>query len=361
MGGRKQTSASYPEIAKCREEKELTYTSEAKMAKEENGVVEAEEKNELEDLNEPEEEVIQVTSSEPPEDSGKSDGRHCSHSENNQSIKSLRIASGHSVSSSKSQPEPIAEETEYDDLLDELELLLEVPEDELDWDALDELIETIEAEEDARVKKNCADDLSGSSFSTLAPAPEIESEEANSAHPIVQKKTGQLDYAHPFDLLFDQPTEEMDWDRLIAAIETSFGESGDEEKRETTPSTHSFDSGHREPEENRKRNSVCGLKSEEVVGQYRDGKENRLTEEMDIAGYGLSVSPTPISIFASSFYVAGRAGKKTKDNPPILIPSTTPDHNPASSLLALSSFPRPPKHRSPPTTTDSFSGILRHG
>lgn len=62
MGGRKQTSASYPEIAKCREEKELTYTSEAKMAKEENGVVEAEEKNELEDLNEPEEEVIQVTS-----------------------------------------------------------------------------------------------------------------------------------------------------------------------------------------------------------------------------------------------------------------------------------------------------------
>jgi hypothetical protein len=217
---------------------------------EENGVVEAEDKSEPEDLNELEEEIIQVTSSEaredsgksgsrycshseihqaredcrfvsgqsirssvssmqsstlqpkygagedvrsketeeanssapitsykPPEDSGKSGSRHCSHSENNQTKKSHRVVSDDSVSPSKSQTEPIAEETEYDDLLDELELLLEVPEDEVDWDALDELIETIEAEEDERVKKNCADDLSGSSFSTLTPTKDIEAEE----------------------------------------------------------------------------------------------------------------------------------------------------------------------------------------
>jgi hypothetical protein len=244
-------------------------------------------------------------------------------------------------------------------------LLLEVPEDELDWDALDELIETIEAEEDEGVKKNCADDPSDSSSSSLAPTQEIESEEADSTHSTLQKKSEQIDYAHPFDLLFDQPTEEIDWDRLIAAMKRSFGESGDEGKRETTPSTHSFASGHREPEENRDRNSVCGLKSEEVVGGDEEDAKDGRTEEIDIAGYGLTVSSTSISTFASSpassFYVAGRAGKKTKDKPPILIPSTTFDHTRAHSLLALSSFPRPPKHRSPPTTTDSFSGILRHG
>jgi hypothetical protein len=220
----------------------------------------------------------------------------------------------------------------------------------------------IEAEEDARVE-DYAPNLSGSSLSSPSPTQEIESEEADSTHSTLQKKTGQIDYTHPFDLLFDQPTEEIDWERLIAAMKRSFNKAGDEKKPGKPTSTHSFDSGHREPEENRKRNSVCGLKSEEVVGQYRDGKENRLTEEMDIAGYGLSVSPTPISIFASSptsFYVAGRAGKKTKDNSPVLIPSTI-DRNPASSLLTLSSFPRPPQHRSPPTITDSFSGILGHG
>lgn len=364
FGAEVNHSTSYPQIAKCREQNEATYTSKAKMVEEvENEVVEAE-KSELEDLNECGEEVIQVTSLKPPEDSEKSDGRHCSHSENSQTKKSHRVVSDDSVSPSKSQTEPIAQ-SEYDDLLDEVELLFGEPGDEVDWDALDELIETIEAEEDERVKKNCADDLSGSSFSSPSPIEETESEEANSTHSTVQKKTGQLDYAHPFNFLFDQPTEEMDWDRLIAAMKRSFEKAGDEKKPGKSTSTHSFDSGHRKPEENGKRNSVCGMKSEKVVGGDEEGgNENSLTEEIDIAGYGLTVSYTSISTFASSstssFYVAGRGGKKTKDNPPILIPSTI-DHNPASSLLTLSSFPRPPQHRSPPTTTDSFSGILRHG
>jgi hypothetical protein len=128
-------------------------------------------------------------------------------------------------------------------------------------------------------------------------------------------------------------------------MKRSFKRAGDEEKRETTTSTHSFDSGHREPEENRKRNSVCGLKSEEEMGEDGEDREDGRTEEIDIAGYGLTVSPTPISISSStSFYVAGRAGKKTKDN----LPHTHPKHNTRSqsthsSLLALSSFPRPPQ------------------
>jgi hypothetical protein len=331
---------------------------------EENGVVEAEDKSEPEDLNELEEEIIQVTSSEaredsgksgsrycshseihqaredcrfvsgqsirssvssmqsstlqpkygagedvrsketeeanssapitsykPPEDSGKSGSRHCSHSENNQTKKSHRVVSDDSVSPSKSQTEPIAQ-SEYDDLLDEVELLLDDPSEETDWDAENELIETIEAEEDEGVE-NYADDLSGSSSSSLAPTQEFEPNEANSTHPTVQKKTGQIDYTHPFDLLFDQPTEEIDWDRLIAAMKRSFGESGDEGKRETTPSTHSFASGHREPEENRKRNSVCGLKSEEVVGGDEEDAKDGRTEEIDIAGYGLTVYSGP--------------------------------------------------------------------
>jgi hypothetical protein len=287
----------------------------------EDGDVEAE-KSELEDLNELEEEVIQVTSSKPPEDSGKSGSRHCSHSENNQTKKSHRVVSSQSTLPSKSQPEPIAEETEYDDLLDELELLLEVPEDELDWDALDELIETIEAEEDERVKKNCADDLSGyfsssltptkdieaeedarvedyapnlsgSSLSSPSPTQEIESEEADSTHSTLQKKSEQIDYTQPFDLLFHQPTEEIDWERLIAAMKRSFKKAGDEKKPGKPISTHSFASGHREPEENRKRNSVCGLKSEEVVGGDEEDAKDGRTEEIDIAGYGLTVYSGP--------------------------------------------------------------------
>jgi hypothetical protein len=135
-------------------------------------------------------------------------------------------------------------------------------------------------------------------------------------------------------------------------MKRSFNKAGDEKKPGKPTSTHSFDSGHREPEESEKRNSVCTQKGEEEE-MRKDGedREDGSTEEFDIAGYGLTVSSTLIST-STSFYVAGRAGKKTKDNPPILIPSTTRDHNPASSLLTLSSFPRPPQHRSPPTTTN---------
>jgi hypothetical protein len=163
--------------------------------------------------------------------------------------------------------------------------------------------------------------------------------------------TGQIDYTHPFDLLFDQPTEEeIDWDKLIAAMKRSLGEIETEEKRETTTSTHSFDSGHREPEENGKQNSVCGLKSEEEMGEDGEDREDGRTEEFDIAGYGLTVSPTSISS-STSFYVAGRARRIGADNLPILIPSTTPDHNHGHSSPALCSFPRPHKQRPPPTTT----------
>lgn len=134
-----------------------------------------------------------ITSYKPPEDSGKSGSCYCSHSENNQTKKSHRFVSSHSTLPSKSQPEPIAEETEYDDLLDEVELLLDDPSEETDWDAENELIETIEAEEDEGVKKNCADDLSGSSLSSPSP-PHQKSNPTKPTQPIplYRRRPGKL-------------------------------------------------------------------------------------------------------------------------------------------------------------------------
>ncbi len=187
---------------------------------------------------------------------------------------------------------------------------LDGPSEETDWDAENELIETIEdvrveeAEEDERMNENCVDDLSGSSFtptqeieaeedervedyapnlsgssfSSPSCSQETEPEQSDSTPPTVQKKSEQMDYTHPFDLLFDQPTEEeIDWEKLIAAMKRSLGEIETEEKPETTTSTRSFDSGHRKPEKSEVQNSVCGLKSEEEMGEDGEDREDGRT------------------------------------------------------------------------------------